>query len=225
MNKYSYFKSVILLCCILVFSACRQKNADTQIKNIETAEESAHRQDLEDKAIPSNNETILSSKILTKLPFDFDTYFEWSIRYDMGETDEKLYIPSYVEHNETIRSLYINKWSNDTIPGVFYQFETNKEFDLYLFWCSIDNVPSYIFRVVSIHHNEIIDGITVCSSVGEETNIRQQSFIITENFEIIISRNKYSSDRLISTSVVAEYKILDDGKIIKIGKSYKKDRL
>ncbi len=80
----------------------------------------------------------------------------------------------------------------------------------------LENTPSLIYRLITSVNENVIDGVTVFSQIGENNrDWKTNSFTISKNLDITVYKNKLHKDKVIKKGVVDRYTIDDKGRFIK----------
>lgn len=80
----------------------------------------------------------------------------------------------------------------------------------------LENTPSLIYRLITSVNENVIDGVTVFSQIGENNrDWKTNSFTISKNLDITVYKNKLHKDKVIKKDVVDRYTIDDKGRFIK----------
>ena len=80
----------------------------------------------------------------------------------------------------------------------------------------LENTPSLIYRLITSVNENVIDGVTVLSQIGENNrDWKTNSFTISKNLDITVYKNKLHKDKVIKKGVVDRYTIDDKGRFIK----------
>lgn len=149
------------------------------------------------------------------LPFDFHQFQEEQDHYNMGEQDEVSYYPVSIEGKEELERIYKSQWDKSQ-PSLFYRIHTEKRYQLDMVCYYLEGTPSLIYRIITSVDGTIIDGITVFSKIGENSeNWNTNSFTISKNLNVVIYKNKLRNGKIIKQNVVNRYIIDDKGKFIK----------
>ena len=149
------------------------------------------------------------------LPFDFYQFQKEQELYDMGEQDEMSYHPTSIEGNKELEYTYKSRWDK-SLPSLFYRIKTGKKYQLDLVCYYLENTPSLIYRLITSVNENVIDGVTVFSQIGENNrDWKTNSFTISKNLDITVYKNKLHKDKVIKKDVVDRYTIDDKGRFIK----------
>lgn len=155
------------------------------------------------------------------LPFNLNDYFLWSDAYysEIPDpyTDTLSYFTFYIDATPHLKKSYLEKWQNDTIPLRVFEFDIRKNFELYVYVCTLNNdTPSMIYRVVTMRNNEVIDGLTAYTFILEIDG-ENNSFIISKDLKVTFLKCVFrESGHVKSSSVLKEFQIDDNGKINKL---------
>ena len=149
------------------------------------------------------------------LPFDFGQFQKEKDRHDMGEQEDMPYLPITIEGNATLENIYKSRWDKSR-PSLFYRIHTGKKFQLDMVCYYLENTPSHIYRLITSAGENIIDGLTAFSQIGENSgDWKAKSFTIAKNLDIIVYKNKLYKEKVVKRQVVGRYTIDDKGRFIK----------
>ena len=124
------------------------------------------------------------------LPFDFGQFPKEEDRHDMGEQEDMPYLPITIEGNATLENIYKSRWDKSR-QSLFYRIHTGKKFQLDMVCYYLENTPSHIYRLITSAGENIIDGLTAFSQIGENSgDWKAKSFTIAKNLDIIVYKNK-----------------------------------